>query len=117
MQKRRGADDLIENHERSRHQRARFIFLRSRKSDGVHLIGEDRFALPDSFGSDGAFLRTQSNPDEALGHLAFGLVSDKFIRGMTPPEINSRDLKKLARGAAEKFDQSSGVGAFVSLRV
>ena len=79
------------------------------------MIGKDRSALPDGFGSDRAFLWTQSDPDEALGHLALGLVSDEFIPVMSPPKINSGDLKKLARSAAEKFDQRAGVRALVSL--
>jgi hypothetical protein len=61
-------------------------------------------------------LRKQTQSDKTLGQFAVGLLPNEFVTGMTPPEINSGALKKLAGGAAEKLDQGSRISAFRSFR-
>jgi len=50
-------------------------------------------------------LGEQAEADEALGHLAVGLLSDEFVAGMSAPEINAADLEKLAGGVAKELDR------------
>ena len=66
------------------------------------------------FGRHGTLLRQQAEADEAIGQLAIGLLRHQFVAGMPPPEINSADLKKLARGA-QKTGLTNAVGALRSL--
>jgi hypothetical protein len=43
------------------------------------------------------------------------LLANEFVRRLATPEIDSRDLKKLARGAAEELDQGAAVRPLAGL--
>jgi len=106
MQKRRGADDFIEDHERSGHHGTGLELARRREGGtGLHLIYEDRAAIPHGLGGDGALLWKQSKADETVGQFAIGLFSDEFFAGMTAPKVNAADLKKFTGSGAEELNQ------------
>jgi hypothetical protein len=81
----------------------------------LHLIDEDRAPVAYRAGSDRAFPVRKPDPDETLCQLAIRLLSNQFVVRLSPPEVNSADLKELAGGAAEELDQRVSVGAFRSL--
>ncbi len=112
MQKRCRADNFIEDHQRSSHEGVGFKLPRGGESRGrLYLVDEDRPASTDGFGGNGALLGKKTKADETLGQLAVGLLSDEFVAGVAPPEIDAADLEKFASGAAEELDQSVGIGA------
>jgi hypothetical protein len=115
MQEGRRADNFVENHQRSGHYRACFKLLGRRECRAcLHFVDEDGAATPHGVGGNGALRGEQAESDETLGQFAIGLFSDEFAACPMPPEINSADLKELARGAAEKLDERGGVGALRS---
>ena len=66
MQKRRRADDFIEDHQRSGHQGASpKLAQRGMALAHLQLIDEDRAALAHGLGSDGAVLEEQPDADES----------------------------------------------------
>jgi hypothetical protein len=112
MQKRCRADDFIEDHQRSGHEGAGFELPGCGKGRiGLQVIHEEGTAGADSFGRNGALLRTQTQTNEMIREFAFGLFADKFVAGVAAPEINAADLEKLAGGTAEELDERRGVGA------
>ena len=105
VQKRRRADDFIEDHQRSGHQGAGLKL--ARRGEGRarrHLIDEDRAAPAHGFCRDGALLGQQPEADEPLGELAVGLFSNELVTRVTTPEINAANLEELAAGAAKELD-------------
>ena len=105
MQKRYRADDFIEDHQRSSHQRLGFKLMRGgKRGRRLHSIDEDRAAAANGIGRDRALLGKKANADEILSQLAVGLFSNKFVAGVTAPEIDAADLEKFPSRAAEEVD-------------
>ena len=81
----------------------------------MYVIDEDRAPLPDRIGRNRALLGPNVDSGKTLCQLAIRVLPDQLIAGITAPEINSRDLKKLPGAGTEQLDQRGRVRAFTRL--